>query len=97
MDKSQNRLRRRYNYLSSHIYESLKEKPAKVEEVTMQIADKEQVLKGFIIQPFKLQLGSQTLNEKIYVAPTSDEMLLGHDLLHHLRMLLDMHSNTLVF
>lgn len=27
--------------LSSHIYESLKEKPAKVEEVTMQMADKE--------------------------------------------------------
>ena len=48
--------------LSSSIYESLKEKPAKVEEVTMQMADKEQVLKGFIVQPLKLQLGSQNFN-----------------------------------
>ena len=82
--------------LSSQIYESLKEKPAKVEEVTMQMADKEQELKGFIIEPLKLQLGSQTFKEKIYVAPVCDEMLLGHDLLHHLGVLLDMHSNTLV-
>ena len=54
------------------------------------------MLKGFIIEPLKLQLGSQTFKENIYIAPISDEMLLGHDLLHHLGVLLDMHSNTLV-
>lgn len=82
--------------LSTELYKKLKEKPAKKREVVMQTADKSSVLKGFEIQPIKLQLGSHTFKEKIYVAPITDEMLLGHDLLHHLGVLIDMHSNTLI-
>ena len=40
--------------LSDKIYESLKEKPAKVQVVEMQLADKDNVLKGFVTRPVQM-------------------------------------------
>ena len=82
--------------LSSKIFEQLKKVPAKIKDVNLQIADNDTVLKGFIIQPLKMKLGNQGLSERVYVASIGDDMLLGHDLLHHLGVCLDMQTDTLV-
>ena len=75
--------------LSSSIYKQLKRKPGKVKDVNMQLADKETLLKGFITNSITIHLGNQVFKERVYVAQISDEMLLGHDILHHLGALLD--------
>lgn len=62
----------------------------------MQMADKDAVLHGFITELLRMQLGSHAFKQRVYVAPISDEMLLGHDLLHHLGVLLDLQSDTLL-
>ena len=82
--------------LSSKIYEKLNKAPAKVKEVGLQMADKDTVMKGFIIQPLKMKLGNQCFSESVYVASIGDDMLLGHDLLHHLGVCLDMRTDTLI-
>ncbi|XP_052269133.1 uncharacterized protein LOC127870734 [Dreissena polymorpha] len=82
--------------LSSRMYDKLKKAPKKVQDVVMQMADAETALKGFIIAPISIKLGSRCFKERIYVAPIVDEMLLGHDILHHLGVLLDMQSDTLI-
>ena len=82
--------------LSSKIYEKLNNAPAKVKEVGLQMADKDTVMKGFIIQPLKMKLGNQCFSERVYVASMGDDMLLGHDLLHHLGVCLDMRTDTLI-
>ena len=82
--------------LSSKIYEILDTAPAKVKEVGLQMADKDTVMKGFIIQPLKMKLGNQCFSERVYVASIGEDMLLGHDLLHHLGVSLDMRTDTLI-
>ena len=82
--------------LSSKIYEKLNKAPAKVKEVGLQMADKDTVMKGFIIQPLKMKLGNQCFSERVYVASIGDDILLGHDLLHHLGVCLDMRTDTLI-
>ena len=76
--------------LSSKIYEKLSKAPAQVKEVDLQMADNDSVMKGFIIQPLKMRLGNQCFNERVYVASIGDDMLLGHDLLHHLGVCLNL-------
>ncbi|XP_052786291.1 uncharacterized protein LOC128221730 [Mya arenaria] len=82
--------------LSTECYNKLSSRPAKVKEVSMQLADKDVVLKGFVTQPVEIQLGKQSFKSSLYVAPISDELLLGHDLLHHLGVSIDWLSETLV-
>ena len=82
--------------LLSKIYEKLYKAPAKVKEVGLQMADKDTVMKGFIIQPLKMKLGNQCFSERVYVASIGEDMLLGHDLLHHLGVCLDMRTDTLI-
>ena len=53
------------------------------------MADKDTVMKGFIIKPLKTKLGNQCLSEIVYIASIGDNMLLRHDLLHHLGVCLD--------
>jgi len=82
--------------LSSIKYAQLKKKPAKVKDITMRLADNDSSIKGFIIKPISIRLGNQTFKERVYVAPIQDEMLLGHDLLHHLGALLDLQTDCLL-
>ena len=82
--------------LSSKMYEKLNKAPAKVKEIGLQMADKDTVMKGFIIQPLKMKLGNQCFSERVYVVSIGDDMLLGHDLLHHLGVCLDMRTDTLI-
>jgi predicted aspartyl protease len=82
--------------LSTQVYDRLKKKPKKVKDVEMQLADKEAVLKGFTIKPLRNEIGSQIFKERVYVAPINDEMLLGHDLLQHLGVMLDMQLDMML-
>ncbi|KAH3777105.1 hypothetical protein DPMN_178542 [Dreissena polymorpha] len=61
----------------------------------MQPADMNSVLKGFVTQPIHVQLGKQSSMEGVCVAPISNEMLLGHDLLRHFKALIDLRSNCI--
>ncbi|KAH3836384.1 hypothetical protein DPMN_109754 [Dreissena polymorpha] len=80
--------------LSSAGYDQLEQKPGTVREINMQLANKNSVLKRFVTQPIHVQLGKQSSRGGICVAPISDEMLLGHDLLRHFRALIDLHSTA---
>ena len=82
--------------LSSKIYDSLKKAPAKVKAVDLKMADNDTVMKGFVIQPLKMRLGNQCFSERLYVASIGDDMLLGHDLLHHLGVCLDWQTETMM-
>ena len=82
--------------LSSKIYDSLKKAPAKIKAVDLKMADNDTVMKGFVIQPLKMRLGNQCFSERLYVASIGDDMLLGHDLLHHLGVCLDWQTETMM-
>ncbi|KAH3739696.1 hypothetical protein DPMN_046356 [Dreissena polymorpha] len=81
--------------LSSAVYDQLERKPGKVKEINIQLADKNSILKGVVTQPIHVQLGKQYSREGVCVAPISDEMLLGHDLLRHFKALIVLHSDCL--
>ena len=82
--------------LSSKIFEKFSKQPTIVKKVVMQMADYDAVLQGFIVKPVQMKLGSQVFKERLYVAPITDDMLLGHDILHHLGVLLDLQTDTLI-
>ncbi|KAL8614665.1 hypothetical protein ACOMHN_051117 [Nucella lapillus] len=69
--------------LSTTAFERLREKPKKLREVNMQLADQGSTMRGFVTRPVGLKIGGMTFHEQVHVAPISDQMLLGHDLLHH--------------
>ena len=56
--------------LSKKVYDRLKRKPAKVNEVAMQMADPSAGFTGFIIKPIEIKLGRKTYKERIYAAGT---------------------------
>jgi len=60
------------------------------------MADKDNVLKGFVTRPVQMRLGSHIFKERLYVAPISDEMLLGHDIMHRLGVLHDMPADLFI-
>ncbi|KAH3838408.1 hypothetical protein DPMN_111817 [Dreissena polymorpha] len=62
----------------------------------MQLADTSAVISGLVTNPVAMQLGKQTFTERVYVAPISDDMLLGHDLLHHLGAKIDLKADSLI-
>ena len=82
--------------LSSNIFSKLRKPPSKVTDVTMQMADSNATLKGFIVEPIQMKLGRQSFKERVYVAPIADDMLLGHDLLRHLGVLLDLQADEML-
>ncbi|KAL8599127.1 hypothetical protein ACOMHN_007843 [Nucella lapillus] len=82
--------------LSTTAFEKLREKPKMLREVNMQLADQGSTMRGFITRPVGLKIGGMTFHEQVHVAPISDQMLLGHDLLHHWGVIHDMGTNTLL-
>ncbi|KAH3887724.1 hypothetical protein DPMN_011822 [Dreissena polymorpha] len=55
--------------LSSAVYDPLKQKPGKVKEINMQLADKNCVLKGIVTPPIHVQLRKHSSREGICVSP----------------------------
>ncbi|KAL8604518.1 hypothetical protein ACOMHN_015802 [Nucella lapillus] len=80
--------------LSTTAFEQLREKPKKLRGVNMQLADQGSTMRGFVTRPVGLKIGGMTFHEQVHVAPISDQMLLGHDLLHHWGVIHDMGTNT---
>ena len=82
--------------LSTKVYLRLPCRPRRARDVVMRLADQDTSIAGFCISPLSLRIGPITCREKVYVAPIGDEMLLGHDLLHHWGAIHDMRTNTLI-
>ena len=67
--------------ISDRIYNNLHQKPPLIKKVTLNTAGREMKMTGMIVGPLDIKLGEHTLNEIVYVAPITDDMLLGVDLL----------------
>ena len=66
--------------MSDRVYKHLV--PAKViKEVTLNTAWREMSMNSVIVGPLSLKIGTQTFPENVYIAPISDDMLLGLDFL----------------
>ena len=84
--------------VSDKVYETLKHPPKKLREVTLQTAGRQMALRGFIVGPVRMNIGTRWYSEKVYVAPIEQEMLLGFDILFHRgKCILDMAKGTLNF
>ena len=67
--------------ISDKVYNKLKPKPPVKKHAILHTAGRGMSMKGFIVGPVNVQLGSLTFEEDLYVAPIQDEMLLGIDIL----------------
>ena len=67
--------------ISDKVYNKLKPKPPVKKHAILHTAGRDMSMKGFIVGPVNVQLGSLTFEEDLYVAPIQDEMLLGIDIL----------------
>ena len=67
--------------ISDRVYKELNWTGPIIKQVLLQIAGRELKIKGFIIRPLALQIGSHVYEEEVYVAPIEDKMLLGLDFL----------------
>ncbi|VDI75819.1 Hypothetical predicted protein, partial [Mytilus galloprovincialis] len=76
--------------ISEEVYKSLKVVPPVLKEVIMHTAGRGMQMNGFIVGPTEIQLGARVMEANIYVAPISDDMLLGFDLLREEGVALDM-------
>ncbi|CAC5417076.1 TRPT1 [Mytilus coruscus] len=76
--------------ISEEVYKYLKAVPPVLKEVIMHTAGRGMQMNGFIVGPTEIQLGARVMEAKIYVAPISDDMLLGFDLLRERGVALDM-------
>ncbi|XP_053400391.1 uncharacterized protein LOC128557239 [Mercenaria mercenaria] len=68
--------------ISEEVYKKLKVKPKTVKNAKLLTAGKELFMNGLVVGPVRLQIGSKVYRESIYVAPITQDMLLGFDLLH---------------
>ncbi|XP_053405820.1 uncharacterized protein LOC128559022 [Mercenaria mercenaria] len=83
--------------ISDVIYKSLPNPPPIKREVKMKAAGKDMAMSGYVVGPVKLQIGSKSYTEDINVAPIEQDMLLGFDILHKDKAVLDMGKGTLSF
>ena len=67
--------------ISDRVYKEFNWNGPIIKQVLLQTADRELKIKGFIIGPLALQIGSHVYEEEVYVAPIEDKMLLGLDFL----------------
>lgn len=76
--------------ISTEVYCSMRNPPERVKSVTLLTAGKEMSMKGFIVGPCHLKIGSTRYNEFVHVAPIAQDMLLGFDFLYSHGAVLDM-------
>ena len=69
--------------ISDKVYRSLAKPPKKLQDVTLHTAGRQMVMKGFIVGPVHLKIGSKWYHEILHVAPIEQDMLLGFDILCH--------------
>ena len=66
--------------ISDRMYSLLDPPPRRIREVILNTAGRDLKMKGFVVGPVQIKLGSQTYSEEIYVASIADDMLLGYKL-----------------
>ena len=69
--------------VSDMVYEALKHPPKKLREVTLQTAGRQMAMRGFVVGPVRMKIGTRWYSENVYVAPVEQEMLLEFDILFH--------------
>ena len=72
--------------ISDRVYKELNWTGPIIKQVLLQTAGRELKIKGFIIGPLALQIGSHVYEEEVYVATIEDKMLLGLDFLRRNKM-----------
>ncbi|MES9880179.1 MAG: RNase H-like domain-containing protein [Sedimenticola sp.] len=82
--------------ISTEVYTAMKHPPQRVRDVTLLTAGKEQSMKGYIVGPCNLKIGSHRYKEFVYVAPITQDMLLGFDFLYSHGAVLDMRQASLL-
>ena len=84
--------------ISDKVYRLLAKPPKKLQDVTLHTAGRQMVMKGFIVGPVHLKIGSKWYHEILHVVPIEQDMLLGFDILcHRGKSVLDMAKGTLNF
>ena len=79
--------------ISEDVFNAMKVKPRKVKDVKLFAAGNES-LNGSAVGPVKLKIGSKVYTEFVHVAPITQEMLLGFDILHN-KAVLNIRNKTL--
>jgi len=79
--------------ISEDVYNAMKVKPRKVKDVKLFAAGNES-MNGSVVGPVKLKIGSKVYTEFVHVAPITQKMLLGFDILHK-KAVLNMQNTTL--
>ena len=67
--------------ISDRVLQSLLPTPSKVRDVTLCTAGRDLKMKGQVVGPLRVEIGSEPFMEEVYVAPIEDDMLLGLDFL----------------
>ena len=78
--------------VSDKVYEALKHPPKKLKEVTLQTAGRQMAMRGFVVGPVRMKIGTRWYSENVYVAPIEQEILF-----HRGKCFLDMAQGTLNF
>lgn len=68
--------------ISDRILGRLCPSPEKMREVLVHAAGRDMRMKGIVVGPVSIRLGTREFSEDLYVAPIEDDMLLGVDFLH---------------
>ena len=82
--------------VSDSFFQSWQDKPPLIRSCKMLTAGRELTMRGSVVGPVKLQLGSKTCEHDLYVAPIEDNMLLGLDVLKQFEAKLDMSRDELM-
>ena len=67
--------------VSDRVFQLLNPAPPTVRNVVLSTAGRDMRLKGAVVGPVTIKLGDSNFSEEIYIAPISDDMLLGLDFL----------------
>ena len=82
--------------ISNKIYKSLQDKPALIKRVTLNTAERNATMSGFICGPLQIRIADNLFEENVYVAPLQDDMLLGLDFMRKHCMLINIPESYIV-
>ena len=69
--------------ISDRVYKASKSIPNKLKDVKLLTAGRQMAMQGFIAGPVNLKIGHRWYQEKVYIAPIEQDMLIGFDILVH--------------
>ena len=82
--------------ISDRVLQHLEPQPGKRRDAVLHAAGRNMSMRGSVTGPVSILLGGQEFSEQLYVAPISDDMLLGMDFLHKHRAVIHMHHPRLL-